>query len=275
MAGGAGCGDAGLDVGGVGGGVEIFEVAGDAVGGGIVEVAADVTGVAHHGNVRPGQGEDRLVVVEGRRGPGGGGVAGGAGGGESASDVVGIRRAVEILDVAGGAVGWCAREFVSDVAGDAIQSCVRPRERIPSELEVIEFCPYPVVHQMAGFARRRKIHRQVTGIVRLLKLLQVAGRTRRGQSLELPHRRSLVARLALHRGVRTDQREAVLVLADGLRRDLPAADRMASRAVGSHLSAVKVRVTIRAVLPHIGEDGLDVALRAGDIYVKAAEGIAR
>lgn len=60
-----------------------------------------------------------------------------------------------------------------------------------------------------------------------------------------------------------------------MRRDLPAADRMASRAVGTHLSAVKVGVTIRAVFAHIGEDGLDVALRAGDIYVEAAEGVAR
>jgi len=202
-------------------------------------------------------------------------VARGAGGGESASDVIRIRRAVEILDVAGGAVGRCAGEFVSDVAGDAIQSRVRPSERIPSELEVVEFRPRPVVHQMAGFTRRWKIHRQVTRIVGLLKLLKVAGRTRRGQSLKLPYCRALMARLALHRSVRTHQREAVLVLADGLRRDLPAADRMASRAVGAHLSVVKVRVTIGAVLPYIGEDGLDVALCAGDCYVQAAEGIAR
>jgi len=144
-------------------------------------------------------------------------VAGGAGSGESASEVVRVGCGVVILDVAGGAVGLCARKFVPDVAGTAIQNRVRSGERIPSELEVIEFCTYPVVRQMAGFARRRKIHRHVTRIVRLLKLLQVAGRTRRGQSLELPHRRALVARLALHRGVRTDQREAVLVLADGLR----------------------------------------------------------
>jgi hypothetical protein len=40
---------------------------------------------------------------------------------------------------------------------------------------VIEFRPRPVVHQMAGFARRREIHRQMARIVRLLKLLQVAG----------------------------------------------------------------------------------------------------
>ena len=93
--------------------------------------------------------------------------------------------------------------------------------------------------------------------------------------MELPDRRALVAGLALHCGVHAHQREAVLVLANGLHGDLPAANRMASLAVGSHLSVVKVRVTIRAVLPHIGKDWFDVALRAGYFLVQAAERIAR
>jgi hypothetical protein len=46
-------------------------------------------------------------------------------------------------------------------------------------------------------------------------------------------------------------------------------------AVGSELTAVQVRVTIRAVLPHIGEDGLDMALCARNFLVQPAERIAR
>jgi hypothetical protein len=46
-------------------------------------------------------------------------------------------------------------------------------------------------------------------------------------------------------------------------------------AIGSELSAVKVRVTVGAVLPHIGEDGFEMALRAGDFFVQPAERIAR
>lgn len=65
------------------------------------------------------------------------------------------------------------------------------------------------------------------------------------------------------------------MLADGLRRDLPTANRVTTLAVGSHLSAVKVRVTIRAVLPHIGEDWFYVTLRAGDFLVQPTERIAR
>jgi hypothetical protein len=65
------------------------------------------------------------------------------------------------------------------------------------------------------------------------------------------------------------------VLANRLHGDLPAANRMTSLAVGSHFPVVKVRVTIRAVLPDIGKDWFDVALRAGDFLVQAAEGIAR
>ena len=46
-------------------------------------------------------------------------------------------------------------------------------------------------------------------------------------------------------------------------------------AVGSELTAVKVCVTVRAVLPHIGEDGFEMALRAGDFFVQPAKRIAR
>jgi hypothetical protein len=49
---------------------------------------------------------------------------------------------------------------------------------------------------------------------------------------------------------------------------------MATLAVGSHLPAVKVRVTIRAVLPHIDEDWFYMALRAGNPLVQAAERVA-
>lgn len=71
-----------------------------------------------------------------------------------------------------------------------------------------------------------------------------------------------------------DQRETVLVLADGLRGHLPAAHRMAALAIRAHLAAVQVGMTVGAVLAHVGEHGLDVALGAGDFLVQAAEGIA-
>lgn len=50
---------------------------------------------------------------------------------------------------------------------------------------------------------------------------------------------------------------------------------MAPGAIGPHLTAMNVGVAIRAVLPHISEDRLDVALRAGNFFVHAAERIPR
>ena len=129
----------------------------------------------------------------------------------------------------------------------------------------------PIVKSMAGFASGRELCRHVVGIGGCLKIRRVAGDAGSRKSLELPHCCARVAGLALDRRVRTEQRETVLVLADGLCRDLPAAHRMAAFAVRAHLAPVQVGVTVGAVVAHIGEHGLDVALRAGDFLVQAAE----
>ena len=83
-----------------------------------------------------------------------------------------------------------------------------------------------------------------------------------------------VAFLALHNGVRTEQRKAVEMLLDGLHGNLPAKHRMALRAVLAKLRAVNVSMALRAVLPNVGEDGFGVASRAGNFFVHAAKRIA-
>jgi len=139
---------------------------------------------------------------------------------------------------------------------------------------VVKLGVQPIVKSMAGFASGRELCRHVVGIGGCLKIRRVAGDAGSRKSLELPHCCARVAGLALDRRVRTEQRETVLVLADGLCRDLPAAHRMAAFAVRAHLAAVQVGVTVGAVVAHIGEHGLDVALRAGDFLVQAAERVA-
>lgn len=50
---------------------------------------------------------------------------------------------------------------------------------------------------------------------------------------------------------------------------------MTLRAVRPELGAVNVRVAIRAVLAHIGENGFGVATGAGNFFVHAAKRVAR
>jgi hypothetical protein len=73
--------------------------------------------------------------------------------------------------------------------------------------------------------------------------------------------------------MRAQERKAILVifyLLDGI---VPALNGVALRAVGAHLPLVNVNVTILAVLPYVGEHGLDVALRALHFFVHAAQGV--
>ncbi len=108
-----------------------------------------------------------------------------------------------------------------------------------------------------------------------LEIRRVAGIALRGHRLELAVGRALVAGIAVHRGVRSGQREAVVVLLDLLDRHLPAADRVALLAIGSQLPLVNVRVAVLASLSDIGEHRLDVALDAGHRLVHAAQRISR
>jgi hypothetical protein len=126
---------------------------------------------------------------------------------------------------------------------------------------------------MTRLASLRELGRYVIGIGGFLKIRLVAGNTSSRESLELPHCRSLVAVLALHRGVRPQQWKAVLMILHLLDGVIPALHRVALRTVGAHLPLVDVSVTVLAVLAHVGEHGLDVALRALHFFVHAAQGI--
>jgi len=84
-----------------------------------------------------------------------------------------------------------------------------------------------------------------------------------------------VTLVALHHSVSAKQRESVEVLLDRLIRDIPTGDGVALGAIGPHLTAMNVGVAVRAILPDIGKDRFDVALRAGNFFVHAAKGISR
>jgi hypothetical protein len=60
-----------------------------------------------------------------------------------------------------------------------------------------------------------------------------------------------------------------------LHRNIPTAHCVALGAVGAELAAMNIRVAVRTVLPDIGEDGPEMALRAVNFFVHSAKGISR
>jgi len=140
---------------------------------------------------------------------------------------------------------------------------------------MVKFCAQPTVESVAGLAGLRKRSRYVIRIRGLLKIRLVAGNASRRESQELPHRRSLVTVVALHRRVGAQQREAVLVIFHLLRGNVPALHRVALRAVRAHLPLVNVGVAIFAILADIREHGLGVALGARHFFVHSPQRILR
>jgi hypothetical protein len=139
---------------------------------------------------------------------------------------------------------------------------------------MVEFRSQPAVKRMAGVAGLRKLRGDVVRVGSFLKIRQVTRIASRRQSQILANRRALVAIIALHRGVRAQQRKTILVVLQLLNRDIPSLHRMALRAVRTHLAPVDVIVAILAVLAYVGEHRFDVALRAFHFFMHPAQGIA-
>lgn len=103
-----------------------------------------------------------------------------------------------------------------------------------------------------------------------LKILDMARRAGSAQAYKLPDRFSLVATLAIDRGMGSHQRESVLVPLDGLQRGIPAADRVASVAFSTELPAMNVGMAISAFGSYFREDKVLMALAAVDALMHAA-----
>ncbi len=126
-----------------------------AVGGRALVYAVDVTLRARHGDVRAGQRESGLVMVELRSLPGAGGVADLAVGGKASRLVVRIGGAVVVIEVARHARGRQVGEVPIHVAGDAGERSVLAGER-ELRLGVVEASRSPSAGRMANRAIGRK-----------------------------------------------------------------------------------------------------------------------
>jgi hypothetical protein len=141
-----------------------------------------------------------------------------------------------------------------------------------SELQVIKLGAHPIVHGVALFAGHWQTQRNVVDADRLGadEIFLMAGVAGRGKALELSDRGTGVALIAVKRGVRANQWEAVQVLIDLLHRNVPSLDGVALLAIRAHLALVNVSVAIGALFPDIGEDRLGVALNAAHTFMHAA-----
>lgn len=138
---------------------------------------------------------------------------------------------------------------------------------------VVDRGAQPTIKRVARIAGLGELTGHMVRTLGLLKITHVAGVACCGQSLELAHRRAFVTVFALHRSMRSHQRKTVLVIFHLLDGDVPALHRVALCAIRPHFPLVDVRVAVFAILPYIGEYGLDVALRALHFFVHAAKRI--
>jgi len=157
-----------------GGAVKVLLVAGDTGDHRNVVVVVDVAGGAGRGDVRAGQRERRLGVIEDCRLPGGRVVANLTGLRKTQAHVIGILGAVEIRQVAGDATRNRNLVVVVDVAGGAGCRRVRARQRERS-LGVVKRRRSPGIDGMAILAGLREACAHVVGILGILEKRQVAG----------------------------------------------------------------------------------------------------
>jgi len=220
--------------------------------------------------MRPGERKPYRAVVKGRRLPRRRVVAGLAGLREGQGNVIGIRAFLIVGQVTAHAVGKRALKSSPGMAGIAVQCGVGADQRKSSELQVVELGPQPIVHAMALLAARRKTAADVVGLGGL-KVLRMARVALSRKALELTDGRAGVARGTIQRRMRTHQGKAVLVLINLLHRDLPSLDGVALFTGRAKLAFVDIGVAVGALLAHVGEHRLGVALGATDSLVHAAQ----
>ena len=256
-------------------GVEVVLVAGDAGRGRRGVVVVGVTLYARHIGVAAGQGIfsiERVIKLGRGHRPVGGRMARGAVAGQAKLRMVRIVRAHVIGRVAGVALGRSSLECVVGVAGSTGKSCVRAGQCITGVFQVVKLGVEPAVHRMTALAGSREAKPDVVDHRGQIVLL-MAGVAGRRQSDELAGGGVLVAVFALRQLVRAHQRETVLVVFDGLQRDLPPLHGVATGAVGAELAAMDIGVAIRALGADVLENQVRMALNAIHFFVHAAQGI--
>lgn len=108
------------------------------------------------------------------------------------------------------------------------------------------------------------------GICRLFELRGVTcGAVR--QNAVLPADNGFVTSLAFHRGVRSDQRKEILMIADLLPGREPPLQDMALSAIGAEFSEMNIGMTVGAILTDVAKYQLRMTLGADYFFVPPAQ----
>lgn len=202
------------------------------------------------------------------------GVAQRAIGGEACGQVIRIGGAGVIGSMARIACRRGALVHIVDVACAARQRGMCSGQCIACVLQVVELCVEPRVHGVAAFARGWKAGGDVIEC-RRAEVFLVAAVAGSRKACELARGCIFVTVFALQKRVRTNQRKAILMVANLLERNLPTLDAMAALTIGAKLAAVNIRVAIGTLRSNLFEDKIGVALCAGHLGMHAAQRIAR
>jgi hypothetical protein len=181
---------------------------------------------------------------------------------ESGLCVAGIFGRAEVLRVTTETVFGGSRESIADVALNASERSVRPRQRECGVLRVVKPGARPGVHVVAILAGQRQSRRLMVRRPGRLILTHVARNAGGAEADKLADGRSLVAGIAIGGGMRTDERETVQVIPDGMNRKLPSPNAVARFAIGAELTAVDVCVAVLADFGSVGKNEFDVTLPA-------------
>jgi hypothetical protein len=161
------------------------------------------------------------------------------------------------------------------MASAAVQGRVHSCECEASDPQVVEPCAQPGIDGVALFTLNRKCQRRVIGSCRLLIGFLMARIALDGEAFKLSDGLALVTVDAIQSCVSSDQRKAILMLADRLENDAPSLYSVALLTSRSHLPAMKVGMAVRAVNSRVGENHFRVALSAGDVLMLPAQRILR
>ena len=267
----AGRGEPGGDVVWVDGRLVNLQVTRRALCGDVGELVVHVALRALRVGVGAGERESRGGVIESGTEPVAGGVAQGTIRGNARRSVIGVGGGRVFLGMA--PVTGCrrAREAVAGVATGAIQRGMHADQGESREPCMVELHVQPVVGGVTLLAHYRELGRRMVdgpGVGVIVDMARCAGR---GKSGVLGDAGALVAELAIHRGMRAEQRETRGVLAHGLGFHGPALDGMAVFAAGTQLAPVKVGVAIGAARGSLPEDHVGMALAAFHFGVHALE----
>ena len=182
-------------------------------------------------------------------------------------DVVGVGCFLKVRHVTTDAIRRRALVPASQVAGRAVQTGVGSRQSEAGHFQMVERGAKPGCNRVALLATGREPRRRVVGPGRLLVGCCVARVALEREPLKLADGGSLVATVALQRGMPANQWETVLVIPHRLNRNLPPLHVVAALAICTHLPVVNVGVAVTTLSAGVGKNRLGVTLRARHVLM--------